>query len=141
MKKLLFIIAALLLGTAQVAQAWTSYNYVSADQLKGWLEAAKPVLLVDIQEKKDFTAHHIKNSLETNGYPVKSDHDRQTLDPALKLIQAHNYEAVVVVCPRGKGGAKRAYEYLAAKGVAEAKLFILTGGMEKWPHREWVAAN
>ena len=141
MKKILFIISAALIGMTGIAQAWTSYNYVSADQLKEWLNTSKPVLMVDIQEKKDFAAHHIKGSFETNAYPVKSDHDRQTIDPALALNQTKNYQAVVVICPRGKGGAKRAYEYLARKSIAETKLFILTGGMEKWPHQEWVATK
>jgi hypothetical protein len=63
------------------------------------------------------------------------------IDPALALVEKNIYEAVVVVCPRGKGGAKRAYDYLGKQGVPEAKLYILTGGMAKWPHPEWVAAN
>jgi len=139
MKKILFIIFATIMGLSQVAHAWTTYNYVPADDLKTWLDTAKPVLLVDIQEKKDFAIHHIKGSLETNAYPVKSNQDRQSLDPSLKLNKANDYAAVVVICPRGKGGAKRAYEYLAQKRVPEEKLFILTGGMGKWPHKEWVA--
>ncbi len=141
MKKILFIVCAVLAAFTQSAMAWTSYNYVSADELKGWLQASSPILLVDIQEKKDFAAHHIKASLETNAYPVESDHDRQTIDPAVKLAHANSYAAVVVVCPRGKGGAKRAYDYLAAKGVPEAKLRILAGGMENWPHKEWVVSR
>ncbi|MBU0481556.1 MAG: rhodanese-like domain-containing protein [Proteobacteria bacterium] len=115
------------------------YQYVSAEELKGWLEAERTVLLVDIQEKQDFAAHHIKGSLETNAYPVKSDAERQTIDPAVN--RAKDYEAVVVVCPRGKGGAKRTYDYLKEQGVPEAKLTILTGGMEQWPYKEWVAGK
>ncbi|MDH4321870.1 MAG: rhodanese-like domain-containing protein [Desulfobulbaceae bacterium] len=141
MKKILFIVCTVLFCFTQPALAWTSYNYVAADELKGWLEGAVPVLLVDIQEKKDFAAHHIKGSLETNAFPVESDHDRQTIDPAVKLLQAKDYAAVVVVCPRGKGGAKRAYDYLAEKGVPDAKLRILTGGMENWPHKAWVVSK
>lgn len=141
MKKMLFFCCAALMGLVQVAHAWSNYNYLSADELKAWLEAAKPMLIVDIQEKKDFAVHHIKGSLETNAYPVKSDHDRQTIDPALKLYHQNSSQAVVVVCPRGKGGAKRAYTYLAEKGVAKDKLFILTGGMGGWPFKEWVAGQ
>ncbi len=138
MKKILLIICAAIMTLAQSANGSTNYRYVSAEQLKGWLEAAKPMLIVDIQVKKEFAASHIKGSLETNAYPVKSDADRQLLDPALTLNQSHDYAAVVVVCPRGKGGAKRAYDYLRKQGVADAKLFILTGGMGKWPYPEWV---
>ena len=141
MKKVLFVIFAAFIAMPQVVHAWTTYNYVSADELKGWLATAKPMLIVDIQEKKDFAAHHIKGSLETNAFPVESEHDRQTIDPAVKLSHEKDYAAVVVVCPRGKGGAKRAYDYLAEKGVPEAKLRILTGGMENWPHKAWVESK
>ena len=141
MKKYIFFVAVIMMGLPQLANAWGSYNFVSADELKSWLDMAKPILMVDIQEKNDFAAHHIVGSFETNAYPVKSDKDRQTIDPAMKLYKNGKYEAVVVICPRGKGGAKRAYEYLEKNGVTEAKLFILTGGMENWPHKEWVEAR
>ncbi|NIP26153.1 MAG: rhodanese-like domain-containing protein, partial [Phycisphaerae bacterium] len=42
--------------------------------------------------------------------------------------------AVVIVCPRGGGGAKRTYDYFKAKGVAEARLTILAGGQKDWPY-------
>ncbi|MBU0485363.1 MAG: rhodanese-like domain-containing protein [Proteobacteria bacterium] len=138
MKKLVLIICTAFLAFAQHGMA-ADYQYVSAEELKGWLEAARPVLLVDIQEKQDFAAHHIRGSLETNAYPVKSDAERQTIDPAVS--RAKDYEAVVVICPRGKGGAKRTYDYLKEHGVPEAKLTILTDGMEKWSYQEWVATN
>lgn len=116
MRKLVLIICTALLALAQYSIA-ADYQYVPAEELKGWLEAARPVLLVDIQEKKDFTAHHIKGSMETNAYPVKSDAERQTLIPAVG--KAKDNEAVVIVCPRGKGGAKRTYDYLKEQGVSE----------------------
>jgi rhodanese-related sulfurtransferase len=141
MKKLSIICAAFLGLALPVLAGATDFNFVSAGELKGWLETAKPILLVDIQEQQGFAAHHLKGSLETNAYPVESEAQRTLLAPALELTQAGSFEAMVVVCPRGKGGAKRAYEFLRDQGVPEAKLFILTGGMDKWPHPEWVEAN
>ncbi len=138
MKKLVLIICTVLLACAQNSAA-ADYQYVSAEELKGWLETSRKVLLVDIQEKKDFEAHHIKGSMETNAYPVKSDAERQSIAPAVS--QEKDYESVVVVCPRGKGGAKRTYDYLKEQGVPEAKLSILTDGMEKWPYKEWVVTK
>lgn len=138
MKKLFLIICAVLSFFTQQTLA-ADYQYISAEKLKDQLEASKAILLVDIQEKQDFSAHHIKGSLETNAYPIKSDAKRQTLDPAVQ--KAKNYEAVIVVCPRGKGGAKRAYDYLKEHGVPEAKLSILTGGMENWPYQDWVTTK
>ena len=137
MKKIVAVIWITVLGMAQLANA-SSYQYVSAEELKGWLEAEDSVLLMDIQVKEEFAAHHIKGSLETNSYPVKSGADRKRIDPAIKLNQSNDYRAVVVVCPRGKGGAKRAYDYLNKAGVSDNKLYILTGGMDRWPYRELV---
>lgn len=141
MKKILFIICVAIMGMAQLVNASSEYRYVSSEELKGCLEAAQPVLLVDIQEKKAFAAHHIRGSIETNAYPIKSETDRQLLTSALLQIQAREHEDVVVVCPRGKGGAERTYDYLKEQGIPETRLFILTGGMEKWPHKEWVDAK
>lgn len=138
MKKTVLGVFVVLLGIVQIASG-SDYQYVSADDLQGWLEADKPMLLVDIQVADEFASHHLKESLETNAYPVKSDNERQRLEPALALVRRQEYAAVVVVCPRGKGGAKRAYDYLAKEGVALDKLFILTGGMANWPYPEWVA--
>lgn len=138
MKKILFIILTAILGMTQTSIA-ADYRYVAAEELKGWLEATRPVLLVDIQEAKAFALHHIKGALETNAYPVKSEIDRKSLDPVLN--QSKEYAKVVVICPRGKGGAKRTYDYLKGQGVLEEKLFILTDGMGKWPYKDWVATK
>ncbi len=141
MKKIMLLVCAAILATTGIANAWSSYNYVSAEELKGWLEVDKPILIVDIQVKNEFATHHIKESLETDAYPVKSEEERHLLDPALTKNGVNGYEMVVVVCPRGKGGAKRAYEYLHKQGIPEAKLSILTGGMGKWPYQKWVASK
>ena len=139
MKKIVAVIWITVLGMTQLADA-SSYQYVTAEELKGWLESEKSVLLVDIQVEKEFAAHHIKGSLETNSYPVKSGADRKRLDPVIELNNHTNdYRAVVVVCPRGKGGAKRAYDYLKKAGVTANKLYILTGGMANWPYPKLVA--
>ena len=141
MKKIMLFICVAMLSMASFAHAWSSYNYVSAEQFKGLLEADKPLLIVDIQVKNEFNANHIKGSLETNAYPVKSEAERHLLDPALKKNTSKEYAAVVIVCPRGKGGAKRTYDYLNEQGVNEEKLYILTGGMAKWSYEEWVQEN
>jgi len=79
--------------------------------------------------------HHFKGSLETNAYPVKSEEERKKLDKTLERINA-SQDDVVIVCPRGGGGAKNTYDYLKEKGVEEKRLFILEKGMEGWPHPE-----
>jgi hypothetical protein len=71
---------------------------------------------------------------------VKSDEERARLDKTLERINATAAE-VVIVCPRGGGGAKNTYDYLKAKGVDEKRLFILEKGMEGWSFPEMCVAG
>ena len=41
-----------------------------------------------------------------------------------------------IVCPRGAGGAKRAYDYMEEKGIPKARLSILEKGQGGWPYKE-----
>ncbi|WP_240842310.1 rhodanese-like domain-containing protein [Acidaminobacter sp. JC074] len=111
------------------------FRYYTADQLKENLENESPLVLLDIQVEEEFDAHHIKGALATYAYPVKSDEDKAKVDGALESIQATNSK-VVIVCPRGGGGAERTYNYLLEKGIEEDRLFILENGQEGWPFAE-----
>lgn len=137
MKKITLIGLALL-GLLNMAAMFESFNYLEPDQFKQWLDTDKPVIIVDIQVKEEFAAHHFAGSIETNAYPVKSDADRQKIDPAVVAYKESGHD-VVVVCPRGGGGAKRCYSYLKSQGVPEQKLTILKGGVAKWPHRHMLS--
>lgn len=129
------MILALLLALAATA-AWAgSYNYVKPEQFKTWLESGKEVIIVDIQVPEGFAKSHFKGAVETNAYPVKSDEERAKLDQTLVLINASSAD-VVIVCPRGGGGAKNTYDYLKGKGVDEKRLLILEKGMDGWPYPE-----
>ena len=129
------VILTLMLALAATAAWAASYNYVKPDQFKGWLEIGKEVVIVDIQVPEGFAKSHFKDAIETNAYPVKTDEERARLDKTMERINATKAE-VVIVCPRGGGGAKNTYDYLKAKGVDEKRLFILEKGMEGWPHPE-----
>lgn len=139
MKKLLTITTALLLLVITTAFA-ADYNYVSPDKFKEWLTTGKKTIIVDIQVPAEFAKRHITGSLETNAYPVKSDEERKRLDAVLGTINASK-DDVVIVCPRGGGGAKNTYDYLKSKGVEEKRLFILEKGMDGWPHPELCQAG
>jgi len=142
-KKIFWATPALLLVLTTACWAGllgNDYNYITARQLKGWLENGKPVLIADIQVAEEFAAHHLKGAVETNAYPVKSDGDRHKIDPVLAAYRQTGRD-IVVVCPRGKGGAKRCYDYLKASGITESHLTILEGGMGKWPFPELVAGH
>ncbi|MCG8615339.1 MAG: rhodanese-like domain-containing protein [Desulfobacterales bacterium] len=135
MKKLiltLFMIAALCTPVCA-----GEYKYVSAAQVKDWMSSGTPVSIVDIQVKNEFDAHHLKGSIATYSYPVKSDTDKAKLDGTVEALKKNN-TPVVVVCPRGKGGAKRCYDYLAGQGIAQDRLLILEKGIAGWPYKNLV---
>jgi len=112
-----------------------AYNYYTADHLKAALEAEDAFELLDIQVEDEFDAHHINGAVETNAYPVKSDEDKAKLDITLDALKA-NTNDIVIVCPRGGGGAERTYQHLEAQGIASNRLYILEGGQADWPYSE-----
>ncbi|WP_430886133.1 rhodanese-like domain-containing protein [Fusibacter sp. JL216-2] len=114
-----------------------AYNYYAPDHVKSALENNEEIMLLDIQPEEDFDAHHIKGAVETNAYPVKSDEDKAKLEDVLATINGSN-EDVVIVCPRGGGGAERTYQELEANGIDTSRLFILEGGQADWPFAELV---
>ncbi len=135
MRKLTLLLSLVLVGVFNMGAVFSSYNYVSPDDFKQWLESNKPMIIVDIQDKEAFTKQHFKDSIETNAYPVKTDAERKSIDPAVEQFKASNQD-IVVVCPRGGGGAKRCYDYMKSQGVPDENLFILEGGADKWPFKE-----
>ena len=118
------------------ASAWAgSYQYITPDELKQKIADQAPMSLVDIQVEEEFSSHHIVGAIDTYAYPVKSDADLTKLNSVMSLVQS-NSDPVVIVCPRGGGGAKRAYDHLASQGVADERLFILEKGQQGWPYPE-----
>ncbi len=118
-----------------VPYAALAANYVKPDIFKQWLEKNKELVIVDIQTAGDFADHHFKGSIETNAFPSKSDEEKRRLDKILPKLQSSKSE-VVIICPKGKGGALNTYDYLKSKGVPESRLFILEGGIDGWPYPE-----
>jgi rhodanese-related sulfurtransferase len=116
-----------------VPHAALAANYVKPDTFKEWLTSNRKVVIVDIQTADDFGDHHFKGAIETNAFPAKSDDERKRLDKTLSVIQNSKGE-VVIICPKGKGGALNSYDYLKSRGVPEERLFILEGGIEDWPY-------
>lgn len=127
--------AAALIFTLTTATAALAANYIEPQELKELLDKKQPVILVDIQPAADFEKQHIVGSIETNAFPGKTDDEKKRLDKTLPIIKASK-DPVVVVCPRGKTGAKNSYDYLMKQGVAEDRLQILDGGIAEWPYKE-----
>ena len=135
MKKRIAVLAVLVIGLLNMAALFETFNYVKAEDFKQWLDSGKAMVLVDIQVKDEFSLHHFKDSIETNAFPVETEEQRKMIDPAVAAAKKAGTD-VVVICPRGGGGAKRCYSYLKDQGIPEEKLFILEGGIDKWPHKE-----
>ncbi|CAG37238.1 unknown protein [Desulfotalea psychrophila LSv54] len=114
-----------------------NYNYISAKQVKENLAVGSAMIIVDIQVEKEFNRHHLPGSVATYAYPVKSDVERARIDQAVKLYEQSG-SPVVVVCPGGKSGAKRCYDYMESKNVPAEKMMILENGMGGWPYKELV---
>lgn len=108
------------------------YKYYTADQLQASIGSESPVHIVDIQVADEFANHHIATAIETNAYPVKSDEDKAKLDKVVSEL-SNDQSDIVIICPRGAGGATRTYEYLKSKDMDEKRLFILENGQEGWP--------
>lgn len=128
------VITALLIALSSLAQA---ANFVKPEELKEMFLQKKDVIIIDIQPAKEFEQHYFKDSIETNAFPVKSPEEKTKLDKTLTVIKASK-APVVIVCPRGKGGAKNSYEYLLTKGVPEEQLLILEGGIAAWPFKDYL---
>lgn len=138
MRKTLFLVTVAIF-TLIAGPAWSgSYQYLSAAEIKANLSQQVPMYLVDIQVEEEFNQHHLTGAIATYAYPVKSDNDRAKLDATLSTLKNSN-AAVVIVCPRGGGGAKRAYEQLQTRGIASERLYILEKGQQGWPHPELLA--
>ena len=135
MKQKIAVLAVLVIGLLNMAALFENFNYVTAEDFKQWVDSGKAMVLVDIQVKDEFSLHHFKDSIETNSFPVDTEEQRKMIDPAVATAKKAGTD-VVVVCPRGGGGAKRCYNYLKEQGIPEGKLFILEGGVDKWPHKD-----
>ena len=139
MKRLALIIATLVLVTGTAVQA-ADYRYVKPEVFRSWIENGKKTIIVDIQVPAQFAKRHIKNSIGTGAYPVKSEEEKKRLDAVLEKIKSSR-EDVVIVCPRGGGGAKNTYDYLKGKAVEEGRLNMLEKGREGWPYPEMCATG
>ena len=128
MKILIAALLGMLVATAATA---AQYNYMAQEELRQRIDSNDNILIVDIQVEEEFRQHHIPGSLATYAYPVKSNEQRTRLDPIVNL-QQNDSTPVVIVCPRGAGGAKRTYDYLTANGILEDRLWILEKGMSGW---------
>jgi len=116
------------------------YSYITAEDMKTKIETGGEMLILDIQVEEDFSNHHLPGSVATYAYPVKTEAEEARIDKVVQLYEESGKE-IVIVCPRGQGGAKRGYDYRVSKNVPAEKIAILENGMGGWPYAELVEKN
>lgn len=132
MKKMILAALTIMLFPAMV---WaTDFNYISQDTMLDRLNNKERVEIIDICPIDQFAKGHLPGAVETNAYPVKTDAERAKLQPTLPILKAST-DDIVIVCPGGKGGAERTYEFYKANGIDENRLLILEKGMNGWPYQ------
>lgn len=112
-----------------------AYNMMPAADLKVRLDTKEPTILLDIQKKNAYKEHHFYGSIRTYAYPAKTD---SQLESAVQGVRMHEQTGnnLVVIGPRGGRPSRRTVEFLITRGVPEDKIFILEGGIKKWPHKK-----
>lgn len=128
-----FLLLVVLLVSSSSWAGDGKYNYINPADLEARLTANEATNIVDIQVEEEFVQHHIKGAIPTYAYPVKSDVDRVKLDATVERLKT-NDDPVVVVCPRGGGGATRTYDYLLQQGLSPERLAILKKGQAGWTY-------
>jgi len=110
-----------------------AFNMMTAEELKVRLDTKEPTILLDIQKKNAYKEHHFYGSIRTYAYPAKTDSE---LESAVQAVRMHEQtgNAVVIVGPRGGRASQRTTDFLITRGVPEEKIFILKGGIKKWPY-------
>lgn len=135
-----FLLLATLLIPGMSSAGDNKYNYISAADLESRLTDNLPTNIVDIQVEEEFSQHHITGAIPTHAYPVKSDSDRAKLDATIGQLDS-NADPVVIICPRGAGGATRTYDYLLQQGVPEDRLLILEKGQAGWSYPQYTQSK
>lgn len=135
MMKKIIVAWTILLVAAAVSWAASAdgYKFISAADLQKRLQTKSPMILLDICPVEQFAKGHIPGSIETNAYPVDTDEQREQLAKVLPQIQASK-DDVIILCPRGGGGAKKTFDFYKSKGIESNRLLILEKGMDAWPY-------
>ncbi|MFM9270651.1 thiosulfate sulfurtransferase GlpE [Halomonas elongata] len=107
----------------------SSFQHLDVATLADWLDAARPLTLVDIRDPASFAAGHLPGSrhLDNDGVPTL-------------LAEAERETPLVVVCYHGNS-SQQAAAWLAGQGFED--VYSLDGGFTDWrsKHPERVASG
>ena len=133
-KKIVLMTVFLLITMGlQLEASAGDYNFIAAQDLHKRISAESSMIIIDILPAEQFAKGHIKGAIETNAYPVKTEAEKARLAEYLPKIM-ESTDDVVIICPRGSGGAKRTFDFYKDNGVEEKRLLILEKGMNAWPY-------
>lgn len=123
------LLVLFLTGTGICGKA--GYNYISVDEVKVRLDAGDhengSMAIMTSQTEKEYKTGYIKAAYPTFARPLKTDADFAKLVPFLEKVK-NTKEDIVFICPRGKSGAERPYDFFKKNGIDETRLNILEGG-------------
>jgi rhodanese-related sulfurtransferase len=126
------LVVLVFVGCSGKVQKKAQYNYISPEETAKLIrQSPDKLVLIDIQEKDDFDEEHLRGAIATYAYPVKTEEEKARIAKHVSEIKPD--QKVVVVCPRGGGGAERAYDFLVQSGIKKNQLVILTDGQYGWP--------
>lgn len=130
---ILFIVSlvlALFLASPAMSKK-AGYNYISVEDVKVRLDAGDhengSMAITTSQTEKEYKTGHIKAAFPTYARPLKTEADFSKLIPFLNQVK-DTKEDIVFICPRGKSGAERPYDFFRKNGVSEERLMIMEGG-------------
>lgn len=129
------LLVTISLNIAPVVAVDVVYNYIAPADLKARLLSDESMTILDIQVKEEFDQHHIRGAVATYAYPVKSEEEKARIDSVYASL-VDGSDSVVIVCPRGGGGARRTCDYLISRGIDGQRLLILEKGQSEWPYPE-----
>lgn len=129
---LILVLAVTVLALAGPACA-RNYNYINVDEFKARMDAGDhesgAMVIVTTQTEQEYASGHIKAAYPTFARPLNSQSDFEKLHPFMELSKDSDSD-IVIICPRGRGGAEIPYNYFMEHGIEEKRLLILKDGQE-----------
>lgn len=132
------LLSVTMIGCGSNSDSGVSYQYYTAEELKEAIENDQPVFILDVQVEEEFEQHHIVGAVPTYAFPTETDEQKERVISLIPEMEATD-APVVIVCPRGGGGATRAIDALTEAGFPVERLFILEKGQQNWPYEELLA--
>lgn len=123
-------------SVVEIPEVLGEYNYISPEDVVAHIDAGDiesgAMLMVSAQTEEELAKTHMKGKLITNySRPLETVEDFAKLESSYEIISSTDVP-VIVICPGGKSGATRQYDYYVAKGIDPSRLMILENGQNNF---------